>query len=265
MSIAAITLNLVPIGILVLPVNKAESAKARANRNLEFKSTTDNDIINEMETCILDDEAHESSLNEFNTKSNNSDVKKSSIASKMKGLCKAVGLQNLKSGLFITYVMLGCSTMNTLFCTGVYMSGLARERCNLTNADIAIIIAIAAGMDLIAKVAIGFVLDIRAVRRRRPLFFVALKISNGIVGLFIASVVEDFLGLCLTWVIFLILNNTCFAQVTVLLADIVCPEEFTVALGLARLFQGAWVYIGIRFAGKLQVICENNPYYSSLK
>ena len=68
--------------------------------------------------------------------------KKAMIATGCRKIVHTMGLHHFMSVLYIFYIIL-LSSMYLSWCCGVlYMSGLAKEKCNLTDGQIAIILSI---------------------------------------------------------------------------------------------------------------------------
>ena len=109
---AGVTLHLFIVGALFIPLK------------MEIKDMTFDKKLTEGNT----DEKSESNQLENEKKS----AQKPAV-SRLKIVSKLFGFKHLKSVVFIMFTLLSSCLQFAFFCVVIYMSGLAKERCNMTN------------------------------------------------------------------------------------------------------------------------------------
>ena len=184
-----------------------------------------------------------------NADEDDDDEEHSRYSEKCTRILNTSGLYHFKSGLYLVYTLLVGSLFTSWVGGLVYMSGLAKEQCGVTDSQIAIILSIGGGVDIVGKLASGFVFDLHAVRSRRVLIFIFLNIAYGSAMLLTSLIAKDFVTMAIGWSLFIMLLTTTYTQSLVVLADIVGVESFTGALANSRVFQGIASFVGTRVAG----------------
>jgi predicted MFS family arabinose efflux permease len=131
----------------------------------------------------------------------------------------------------------------------------------MTDTQISLILSIGGASDIAGKLLSGLILDIKAVRGKRVVIYSILHVTIALSILLTGTVAEDFVSLAICWSMMILFINVAFAQLPVVLADIVGKTDFSAALGLSRLSQGIFVFVGIRIAGRQFQGCLENYVY----
>ncbi|KAL5012258.1 hypothetical protein ScPMuIL_010809 [Solemya velum] len=172
-------------------------------------------------------------------------------------LDKYIELSLLKNIRFLSLclsILLFASSFTTAY---GYIPPLAKSR-GITELDAAYLISTAGICDLLGRIILSSLFDIRVIRPHRELCYVLLLLSTSAVA-FGFPFMARFTGFAVLAGLFGFLTGGFISQKSIIIVDILGLGKLSSSFGIVLLFQGLGVLVGPPVAGTVQKIFQNAP------
>ena len=168
------------------------------------------------------------------------------------------GIYLLSNGTILS-LMATVSTLHaSIVLATVFISGLAIERANLTQIQIANVLTYAALADL-TKLGIGFCFDRERIRKIRVTLFGLGCVASGVVGI-LTTFTNNMLSFTLSHCLLFFLYNGMYSQCVTILGDVLPESDLPKALGLCRCMMGIVLIFVPIVVGRIKDVWDSFRY-----
>lgn len=159
------------------------------------------------------------------------------------------GLYLCKNVKFASQCLLVCFFFSVVMCGFVYMGPLAKETCQMTPGDIALVVSVVSIVEIAARILSGILFDLKRLKYHRSTLYGILGITMGII-FGILPFATNFYGFMICW----FAHMTCFVMfhthTYIIMGDIVGLGSLNSAMGISRVAMGFGSMIGATIPGK---------------